>query len=616
MRVPGESATVGAMFIRRTQTRNLASGESYCSFRLVRTERVGKSVRQITLLNLGRHFETDQKDWPGLCARIEQILSAQSALAPVEVSARVERLAQRYAAQLISRAPRAEPAAPAPGAREFAEVAVDSLEQTRPRSVGVEHVGLQALAQVGLPEKLSALGLNGKLRNAAIASLIGRMAQPGSERATFRWLTDESALGELLDVDYEAMSAMALYRASDALMKHRAAIETHVFEAVQDLFGLPATVTLYDLTNTFFEGTAAANPKAARGRSKEKRSDCPLVTLALVLDGSGFVQRSATFPGNAAEVQTLQGMLAGLAVPRGALIVMDAGIASEANLRWLVAQGYRYLAVSRKRSVQFDETAAVAIESKSGHTVKIERVKSADGTEVQLHCYSSAREQKEAAINRRLCTRLEKGLQKLADGIGTPRGEKGLAKLNERIGRLKLASRVASHYEITLTPDADGKQAVSLTWKRQPLPGSRLTHPGVYCLRTNETNWSGPQLWHTYTMLTDLEAVFRSLKSELGLRPVYHHKEDRVDGHLFISVLAYQLVQVLRRQLKAHGIHDSWSSLRQTLRLQRRVTASFRQRDGTTLNVRKSTAPEPALKAIYDALRIDHSPGGIKKLVA
>src|SRR5450755_2361595 len=154
------------------------------------------------------------------------------------------------------------------------------------------------------------------------------MAAPGSELATWRWPGERSALGELLGVNFDSMPLMQLYRTSDLLVRHRDKIEEALFGRIQDLFGLPVTVTLYDLTNTYFEGTAAGNPKAARGRSKEKRSDCPLVTL-------GFVRRSKMFAGNAAEAGTLQGMLKGLTTPAGALVIMDAGIATAANIAWL-----------------------------------------------------------------------------------------------------------------------------------------------------------------------------------------------------------------------------------------------------------------------------------------
>ena len=358
------------MFIRRSPTRNKATGESYFTFRLVRSERTGGKVRQLTLLNLGRHFPVAKPDWPLLCGRIDQLISGQASLLAVALPDHLERLAQRYAAQLVARA-KPEAAEEVPAAKPPAvAVEVDSLELVRPRSVGVEHVALWALATLGVLELLAELGLNGVQRAAVIGTIIGRMAAPGSERATWQWLCQSSALGELLDVDFEGLSVMRLYRASDQLIRHREAIETRLFGRVRERFGLDETITLYDLTNTYFEGEAAGQPKAQQGRSKEKRSDCPLVTLGLVLDGSGFVRRSRVFAGHAVEAQTLQGMLTGLHATPGALVVMDAGIATADNLRWLVDQGYRYLVVNRGGHRQFDPEPSVAIETRrptAGH---------------------------------------------------------------------------------------------------------------------------------------------------------------------------------------------------------------------------------------------------------
>jgi hypothetical protein len=196
--------------------------------------------------------------------------------------------------------------------------------------VGVEQVGLWAMAQLGFVEKLKALGLSAVQAAAVMGNVIGRMAAPTSELGTFGWLCAKSALGELL-VDFEAMSLMSLYRASDALVKHREAIEAHLFGRICDLFSLEQTVTLYDLTNTYFEGRCAGNSKAALGHSKEKRTDAPLVTLALVLDASGFIHRSRLFQGNISEPKTLEEMLLSLQAPKNALVVMDCGIATEKN---------------------------------------------------------------------------------------------------------------------------------------------------------------------------------------------------------------------------------------------------------------------------------------------
>jgi hypothetical protein len=611
------------MFIRRAATRNKATNEAYFTHRLVTSRRNGKQVRQVTLLNLGRHFDLPQPDWPRLCARIEALLAPQPGL--LAEAKPIETLAQRYAARLtVDRAAAGEatpgtdpPRAHGANTADFAEVDIASLQLTRPRSVGVEAVGLAAIDWIGLTPILQGLGFNGVQRAAVAASLIGRMAAPGSELSTWQWVRGRSALGELLDTDFEAMPLVRLYRVSDRLLRHRDAIEAALFARIRDLFTLPTTVTLYDLTNTYFEGTAAKNPKAARGRSKEKRTDCPLVTLGMVLDSSGFVHKSKMFPGNVAEGSTLQDMLKGLDAPKCALVIMDAGIAAEANLAWLKEQGYRYLAVSRERSRQFDPDQATTVLTKSEETVQLQRILSKDGAEVRLYCHSAGRETKETAISARCVTSFEAGLTKLADGLAKPRTHKTIAAIQQRIGRLKEKSRgIGQHYEIAVTPDDTGLNATAITWQQTPLDGSKLTHPGVYCLRSNEIAWDDATLWRTYTMLTDLEAVFRGLKSDLGLRPVFHHTEGRTEAHLFITVLAYQLVQTIRHKLAAKDEHLSWNGLRAILAVQQRVTATFRQRDGHTLHVRKATGAEPALRQIYHALKIDPAPGGVRKYVA
>lgn len=572
-------------------------------------------MRQQTLLNLGRNFALPQEQWRDLCARIEQILTGQGTLLP-QVSETVEAMAQRYAAQMVvCRKPVASSATSETGP-EYHEVDVTSLELVRPRSAGVEHVGLAALGWLELPRILAEAGFNGIQQAAVTASVIGRMAAPGSELATWRWLTERSALGELLEVDFEAMSQMSLYRASDLLVKHRQDIETKLFSRINDLFSLPTTVTLYDLTNTYFEGEMTGNDKAGRGHSKEKRSDCPLVTLGLVLDGSGFVRRSRMFAGNASESTTLAEMLQGLEAPAEALVIMDRGIATEANVAWLIEHHYRYLVVSRERGRQFAEDQSLAITTASEQTVRIQRVVSDDGAEVRLYCHSEARQAKETAMSSRFIEKFEGGLTKLAAGLAKPRGEKKRDKILLRIGRLQEQSHgIGQHYSITLTPDETGAKVTGLSWEKKPVDGSQLTHPGIYCLRTNELNMDEASLWQTYTMLTDLEAVFRSLKSELGMRPVYHHKEDRADGHLFVTVLAYQAVQALRQKLKAQGINKSWKSLKEIFSMQQRVTATFKQKDGRTLHIRKSTLAEAKLQKLYDVLGLPSSPGRISKLI-
>jgi hypothetical protein len=406
------------MYIRRTHTNNSSTGERYYTYRLVASQRVDGKPRQMTLLNLGRHFAVDQDLWASLCLRIEQLLSHQTELLPIELPVAVEKAAQRIAAQLIeqravvSNTPLTEeghsspteesPAAPVKSVEttpaDLQAVDVNSLELTRPRTVGVEQLGLWAMQQLNFLGLLAQLGINGAPIAAIVGSIIARMAGVGSELATHNWLMKQSALGELLELDYESMPLMTMYRASDALWKHSAQIEQTLFTRITDLFGFSTTITLYDLTNTYFEGEVPHNTKARHGRSKEKRTDCPLVTLGLVLDGSGFVRRSQTFAGNVSEAGTLETMLKNLGAPQDALVVMDAGIATEANIQWLRTTGYGYLVVSRERSRQFNADDAISLETAAQATVRCQKVVAEDGQEVRLYCHSPGREQKEQAM--------------------------------------------------------------------------------------------------------------------------------------------------------------------------------------------------------------------------
>ena len=274
--------------------------------------------------------------------------------------------------------------------------------------------------------------------------------------------------------------------------------------------------------------------------------------------------------------------------------------------------------VSRERSRQFNADAAVSLETAAQETVRCQKVIAEDGQEVRLYCHSSGREQKEQAMAERFASRFEAGLDALNAGLQRPRTEKRPAKVWERIGRLKEKQHgIGQHYQIDVQTDDSGEKALSITWQKHRVPGSFIDLPGVYCLRSSQTQWTEAELWRTYMMLTDLEAVFRCFKSDLGFRPVFHHKEERADSHLFITVLAYQLVQLIRRRLKESDADftSSWGTLREIMRSQCRVTASFRRADGKALHIRKATRAEPEQMVIYQTLKVNPAPGGISKTI-
>ena len=495
------------------------------------------------------------------------------------------------------------------------KVVRESADLVRKSLISRNNKEIDLDAFLELDKKLEDLGFNGPQVAAAIGTIVARACQPGSELATHAWLQERSALGELIDYDFENLSLYGMYRISDQLLGKKGAIEQHLYGRERSLFGLQETITLYDLTNTYFEGQCKTNALAAHGHSKEKRSDCPLVTLGLVLDSSGFPRRSHVYEGNVSESKTLSEMLSALekggsSTGQKPTVVMDAGIATEDNITWLQEHLYPYLVVSRKKHREFDKESSVIVKKDAECTVRAQKVFDEETQETLLYCHSTMREKKDQAIGDRFVNRFETELQKLNNGLSKKRCLKKYDKVMVKIGRLRQKySRVSRQYTITVKQDEKSGNATDIIWQCQPAPETTDTHPGVYCLRTSQTDWDESTLWNTYTMLTDLEAVFRSLKSELGLRPVHHQIAKRVSGHLFITVLAYHLVHTIRFRLKQVDIHSSWSSLRAVLLPQSRVTVSMQCKNGNSVHVRKSTRPEPNQQEIYSALGIKSHPG-------
>jgi len=609
------------MYIRRTSIKSRRGGEPYFTYRLVESVREGTRIRQRTVTNLGRHFDVPRDQWPTLVQRVEELLHGQQDLLGTELEAGLSSVAEHIAAQVThARARRADDAETGP---DFQEVDINSVESLRPRSVGLEHITLSAIQQLGLDDHLEALGINGNQRAAMLGNVVARMVAPSSELGTWHWLQQRSALGELIDFDYEKMPLMSLYRASDLIFKHKSGLEDYLYSRERSLFDFDEVITLYDLTNTYFEGNARANANAARGHSKEKRSDCPLVTLALVLDGSGFPRRSEILPGNVSEPGTLETMMKVLhpeaesaVESHRPTVVLDAGIATEANIAWLVEHHYRYLVVSRKRHRFFhpDNAETIRVQADGAPQIQVERVVNDDRSEVQLYCHSAQREEKDRAIQTQASQRYEAALEKINAGLGRKGTVKKYDKVLLRLGRLKEQyARASQHYETVVDYDEESGLATRIGWQRRTTIDQ--TTPGVYCLRSNQMEWDPGRLWHTYTLLTDLEAVFRCLKSELGLRPVFHHKTDRVSGHLFISVLAYHVVHTIRTQLKGCGIDLSWEGIRRIMASRQRITTQLKRADGRTVHVRKATRAEHAQQQLYDALGISARAGRTEKVV-
>lgn len=359
-------------------------------------------------------------------------------------------------------------------------------------------------------------------------------------------------------------------------------------------------VTLYDLTNTYFEGESNGNDYGAYGHSKEKRKDCKLVTLALVLDASGFPKKSHIFKGNIAEAGTLQSMLEKISNKK-AVVVMDAGIATEANITWLNDNDYKYLVISRKRNQSLADIEGVVVKDDPENKITTFLLK--NDQEAELYCHSQGVEKRSGKILEKYINRFEEELQKIANGLQKKTGTKKYDIILQRIGRIKEKySMVARQFDIKITADDTKAKVTAISWENTP--EKQHKSPGIYCIRTNQIELNNQQIWNTYRMLNDIEEAFGTLKTDLGLRPIFHQTTDRISGHIFISVLAYHILHSVRYQLKLSNINDSWQTIMFKLSTHYRITTSLQQKNAKPIHIRKSTRANPEQLKIYRACNI------------
>jgi transposase len=586
------------MFIIKTQSSSKGATKYY-THRLVESKRdsVGKVYKQ-TILNLGSNYAVvEEADWSILTDRIQNILIGQGSL--LSIDKYIESEAQRIASIIIKRDGKALDSNKELESN-YQHVDVATLRNSDVKTVGAEHLAFETAKKLNIPEILADCGLSKRDVNSTFASIIGRLLSPGSEVSTSQYLKNNSALDEVIGTDFTQMHKERLYKISDILLKHKNVIEDKLYNEEKSLFALKEIVTLYDLTNTYFEGESRANENAAFGRSKEKRTDCPLVTLALVLDGSGFPKKTHIFKGNISEATTLESMLNTLG-SKEALVVMDAGIATEDNIEWLNDNNYKYLVISRKRKQELPEIEGVIVKNEPNNKVTTFLLK--NEKESELYCHSEGMARRTTIMSEKYIKRFTKELQKLSDGLTKKGSIKKYDRVNQKIGRLREKySKVALQFNITVIADDKKEKVTQLTWEHQPDKQSK--EPGIYCIRTNQTELNNKEIWDTYRMLNDVEAAFRTLKTDLGLRPIYHQKTDRISGHIFISVLAYHILHTIRYQLLANNITDSWQTIQSKLSTHYRVTTTLKQKDNKTLHIRKSMQANPQQKAIYQACNI------------
>jgi transposase len=599
------------MFIKRSISKQ--GGKTYVSHVLVESVLTPAGPRHKTICNLGKMDPGPKEDWLLLAERIQMALGGQSSLFPdPRVDQAVARIRERQAK--ASPAELEEPLTGEVAVPDVVPVKTSGVKCQDLRKVGPLHVGHQMWQRLQMEAVLKAVGLSAPARKLTEVMTLNRLVNPCSELAMVGWSKRE-AVNDVLGVDVEQLNEDKFYRNMDKLHGHRLEIERELYAREKSLFNLEGSLVLYDMTNTYFEGQAARNPKAMRGHSKEMRTDCKLVAMGLMLDADGFPIGHEVYAGNTIDGTTVKAMLDGLEARTGreggSTVVMDRGFASEDNLKLVRERHYDYLMAGFQQQRDsllkaFEDLEGwEAIQPSANKTpVQIKRIEKGD--EVFLLCVSPARAEKERAIRERQEKRLVKDLEALVRAVakaleqGEPMEDK---ELGERIGRLRERYPRAGRYYLV-----DRKEGV-LEWTLKAEQRARAEElDGAYFLRTSRKDMGPEEIWRTYIVLTRIESAFRDLKGTLDMRPVYHQKEIRVETHVFLAVLAFHLQAVIERTLKEAGDHTSWETLREELGTHHVVTTLLPTPDGKTLAIRRGSVPDRRVGEIYRHLDLDPEP--------
>jgi transposase len=446
-------------------------------------------------------------------------------------------------------------------------VRLDRVRLERSRSFGAVWLGWflwRALKLDNLLGELLASSRETVSWSEVIAILvIGRLCEPSSElHVAERWYRT-TALEDLLAVSTEDIYDERLYRALDRLLPHKQAIEKHLVKRLGELFDLDYDLLLYDVTSTYFEGIA--DPSIAkRGYSRDHRPDCVQVNIALVVSREGMPLGYEIFAGNTTDVSTVQQMVEGMEDRFGKVNrvwVMDRGMVSAENIAWLNSTGRRYvIGTARAELGRFAKQITEKTDWRQiREDIEVKICRGPDGSETFLLCRSASRSEKEKAMHERFSRRIEEGLQSLGRRIEKSQSALDRGALERQIGRLlERNSRASARYSISLTEDKATPAGVKLKWSTRPEwdDWAKLSE-GTYILRSNIHHWTDQELWKTYIQLSEAEAAFRIQKSDLCIRPIWHHKQDRIKAHILICFLAYVLWKTLQQWQSRAGLGDS-----------------------------------------------------------
>ena len=493
----------------------------------------------------------------------------------------------------------------------------DTLQHTDARDIGAEWLCLQAVRQLQLEEFLLAQGWSEEKVKIAVAHLITRTIYARSELRSIDIMWENSGICELLKLEEEKINVHTVYKVAPDFYAIKDKLESYLCHKADSLFHPTDKIMLFDLTNFYFEGRKDASRKAKFGRSKEKRSDCKLLVLALCINTQGFIRYSSVLEGNTADPKSLPDMIERLILEnpandredRKTLVVIDAGIASEDNLALIKEKGYNYLCVSRSRMADYElEPGAKTVkvlDTTKKQEISLTEVKHEEGGDYFLEVKSPGKQLKEESMNRRFRQRFEEGLASINASTQKKHGVKQYEKVIKRIGALEAKyPSIRRFYSITVSRNAN-KEVTEVKWTLEVPDEMQF---GTYFLRTNRDQMDEATTWDYYNLIRDIECTNRQLKTDLNLRPIYHKLDRNADAHLFLGLLAYWIVNTIRFQLGQKGIKCYWTEIVRRMSTQKVVSSIAYNPLGEEVEMRICSDPTIRAAEIYDALAFRRTP--------
>lgn len=616
------------MFIRVINKKNGPNGKTFAQFALAQNARIAGKVQQRTLLYLNfNSLLLDPDNRRTVLQYLKHKIFKQSLLFELTITQDLKLLADSYYAKFIE-AYGEEPLdervsfPPAKEKADLVTVDLNTLESIDVKTFGNEHLCLQTLDHLKFPDIFRDMGWKEDRIDMARIAVCARAIFTSSELKTSQFLRDNSELCAMVNKDHRYLPTHKdLYRIADQLYEKREIIDNQLYNNINELFDIHDKILIFDVSNSYFESPKFDSDLAHFGQCKSKRKDCKIVVFTGVINQDGFIKSSRIYEGNKPDAATLGDMIADLershqgSIIKPRTIVMDAGIATDENCALIRSKGYDYVAVSRtmlsEYTIDRQHIKKVSLKSDDKTNIELCIVNQKEHNDTWMYVKSPGKFAKEQSIFEKLSSRFIQEVEGLKQGLSNPKAKTLVDSVNRRLGRIiEKYKRVAHYYDIQVISGINPKNnkliANDIIWTINEEKKNSDKLNGVYFIRTSHAAETESVLWDIYNCIRSVESTFRCFKTDLNVRPIFHKNDHRVQSHIYLTVLAYQLVNTIRYQLKQKGITLDWNNIRRLMSTQ--IISTFKMNtDKKLIHLRKPSIPTNDVNLIYDACGCDNT---------